>query len=222
MHFTLEIIEDFLVAAHEKALDFIDYLLVLLSVAEPSARSEAAAEVIVEAGLLLGLPAPRLAAWDEREDFVEELKGVADVVGASVGAEVFGAVLSNLAREEHARKTLLSDGDVGVALVVSKPHIVGRAELLDEVALKDEGLKLAVHHHDLNVFDLGDEASDAKAVIGAGLEVAADAVPQIDGFADVKHIAGCALVDVAARAGGEGFKLLGNGVRQRAGWQGVP
>jgi hypothetical protein len=175
-HLFFEIVDDELLFAVKEFLDFVEDDAVGGAIAESGAGSEASAEVKVEAGSLDGISAPAFAARDEGKDFVKELEGVSDRVSASVGPEVFGAVLPDFACEQNPRIGLVGDGDVGVGLVVPHANVVGRAVLLDEVAFEDEGFDLGLGDDPLEIADLADEAGDAGSVAGGFLEVATDAV----------------------------------------------
>jgi hypothetical protein len=77
------------------------------------------------------------------------------------------------------------DLDVGVALVVLEADVVARAVLLDEVHLQDQRFELGADHDPLDIGDALDELAGLVVVLGAGVEVGAQAGAQVDRLADV-------------------------------------
>lgn len=114
--------------------------------------------VVVEAWSLFGLSAPRFAAWDEGEDFVEGLESFADGVGAGVGSKGFADGFAGVAGEDDTGEGFFSDGDVGVAFVIAHADVVGGPVFFDEVAFEHEGFEFAIDDNGFDIADFADES----------------------------------------------------------------
>ena len=113
-------------------------------------------------------------------------------------AEVSGAVLAQAAGDVDARVALAGQLDVGVGLVVAQQHVEARLVLLDEIVLEGEGFLFVVDQNVVDVARFRDQASGldiGQLVLG---KIAAHAVPQHLGFADVDDLAAAVLVQIHA------------------------
>jgi hypothetical protein len=163
---------------------------------------------MIEARPLDRVSSPALAARNQWEDLVQELKSVSNGESASKGAEIFGSVLSNLTGEDHPRERFIGNADVGVGLVVPHSNVVRRAMLFDEVAFKDQRLDLRLDNHPLDITDLGNQAINARSMASGLLEIAANPILEGNRLSNVQDFSVRILVDVAARIARELFQLL--------------
>ena len=112
------------------------------------------------------------------EQAVEELEGLAQGLGAGVGAEVKRTVFEDAAGGGDAGVGLLHGHfQVEVLLVVAVGDIEARAVFLDEVVFQDQRLDFGVGHDDVEVGDAGHEGASLVGVVAAA-EVAANAAAQ--------------------------------------------
>ena len=86
------------------------------------------------------------------------------------------------------------DFDVRVALVVLEADVVVRAVLLDQVHLEDQRFQLGSDDDPLDVGDAADQLIDAPVVVGAGVEVRAHAVAQVDRLAHIDDLASASFI----------------------------
>ncbi|MNR14951.1 hypothetical protein D3C85_1314530 [compost metagenome] len=77
---------------------------------------------------------------------------------------------------------------VGIGLVVAEQDVVLGGQRLDQVVFQDQRFRLAAHHGGVDGGDLAHHQLDARTVVRL-LEVGADALLQVDGLADVQHVA---------------------------------
>ena len=123
-------------------------------------------------------------------------------LAGKVRAEVGGAVLAQAPRDVDARVLLAGQLDVGVGLVVAQQDVEARLVLLDEVVLERQRFFFVVDQDVVDVAGFGDQRAGldvGQPVVG---EVAADAVAQVLGLADVDDPAAGVLVEI--HAGREG------------------
>ena len=206
-HLLAERLDQRLLAALEEQLDLLDVGAVVGLRDGLDAGALAALDVVQEAR-----PLERpLAVLDvdragpEREQPPDEVHRLVDARRRRVRPEVAAAVVGQLAGPLDAREVVAErDLDVRVALVVLEPDVEARLEALDEVGLEEQRLADAVDLGHLDVGDPVDDLADAVDVARAAddllLPVAADAVAQALGLADVQHVAPGVLHQVHAGA----------------------
>ena len=99
-------------------------------------------------------PGLRPLAGPVREDAVEDVERLANLLRVRVRAEVDDAAAMPLAREHDPRVLVLDgDGDVRERLVVAEPDVERRPVALDEVLLEMERLDLGIGDDHLEVGD---------------------------------------------------------------------
>src|SRR5205085_8363810 len=175
----------------------------------PNAGGETAVDVVVEAGDPRVPARLRPLARAVREDAVQDVERLPDLLRVRVRSEVDDPAPVPLAREHDPRVLVLDgDGDVRKGLVVPQPHVEGRPVPLDEVLLEVERLHLGARDDHLDVGDAIRQLADRGARVAALLEVAADARPQRLGLADVEHLPALVAEEVDARRGRERSQLL--------------
>ena len=161
------------------------------------ARAQTAVNVELQAGL--GVVAREVhLARRHAEMPVREVHQPVGQVARKEGAEVRGAVLAQAPRHVHARVFLAGELDVRIRLVVAQQDVEARFVLLDEVVLECQCLFLVVHQDVVEVARFRDQTAGLgvrQLVFG---EVAAHAVAQQFGLADVDDLAGGVLVEVHA------------------------
>ena len=114
-------------------------------------------------------------------------------MGAGVWAVEDALAAPAAAVEGQPGKVLVvGEQDVGVGLVVAQLDVVGGAGLLDEGLFEQQGLGFAVGDGDFDARHLVDHG-EASGVQGCSAEVAADAVAEVGGLADVDDFAGAVL-----------------------------
>ena len=148
-------------------------------------------------------------AGSEREEPPDEVHRLVHAARRGVRPEVAAAVGRQLARPLDPREVLgQGDLDERVALVVLEPDVVARPVALDQVDLEQQRLADRVGHRVLEVGDPIDDAADQLALAAAGLllPVAADAVAQALGLADVDDRAARVLHQVHARPVGQALE----------------
>ena len=208
LHLALERPDDALLAAFEERLDLDDVLPVRRFGDGLDARALAALDVVEEAGPLEGaLALPDVdGAGPEREEPPDQVHRLVDGAGRRVRPEVAAAVVDELAGPLDTREVVgQRDLDVRVALVVLEADVEARLEALDEVDLEEQRLADRVGHRVLDVRDPVDDGPDPVALGRAALllPVAADAVAQALGLADVEDVAAAVLHEVDAGAVGQ-------------------
>ena len=134
---------------------------------------------------------------------VDEVDQAVREVGREERAEVGGAVLAQAAGDVDARVFFVGELDVGVGLVVAQQDVEARLVLLDQVVFEGEGFLFVVDQDVVDVDGFADQGAGfdvAELVLG---EVAADAVAQAFGFADVDDPAAGVLVQIHSGREGE-------------------
>jgi len=127
---------------------------------------------------------------------VDEVHEPVRQVGGEIRPEIGGSVLAQAARNVDARVMLAGQLDVRVSLVVAQKNVEARLVLLDEVILERERFLFVV---DQNVVDIA-RFRDQAAGFGVGQlvfgKVAAHAVAEDFGLADIDHAAVRVLVQI--------------------------
>ena len=91
--------------------------------------------------------------------------------------------------EGQSRIVACGQMDVGITLVVAQQDVVARAQTLDQLRFEQQGLGLGTRQGDFDLRYLGNHRGNAR--LHARLEeIAANALLQIAGLADVEQIAG--------------------------------
>ena len=161
------------------------------------AGSPAAMDVVLETGARV-VARQVDAARGDAEVAMDEVHQAMRQVAGEVGAEVGAAVLAQPPRDVYPREALFGELDVGVRLVVAQEDVVAGLALLDEVVLERQRLLLVLDR------DVVDGAGFREQTAGLGVgellfeEVAADAVAQALGLADVDDPATSVFVEVDA------------------------
>jgi hypothetical protein len=121
----------------------------------------------------------------DQEVTVDEVNQAVRQIGGEVGTEVSGPVLPQAAGDEDFGVFILRELDVGIALVVTKKDVEAGLILLDEVVLKRQGLLFVFDENVIDVMGVGDERTGLGIGEMVDREVAADAVAETLGLADV-------------------------------------
>jgi hypothetical protein len=205
LHLLLELAHDRLGVAREELDHLVDHLAVVLLGDIANAWGQTALDVVIETGDARMAARLRPLAGPVREDTVEDVERLADLLRIRVRAEIDDPPAMALAREHDPRVLVLdSDGDVGERLVVAQPDVEGRAVPLDEVLLEVERLDLGVGDDHLEIGDPRGQASDPRA----GLKVAAHTRPKRLRLADIEHLAPLVAEEVDARFRRQRLQLL--------------
>ena len=85
---------------------------------------------------------------------VDELHEITGVHDAAVWAEIARAVLDETARQEDAREVLGGHAYPRICLRVLQEYVVAGLELLDEIVLQQQGIRLRLYHRILRVGNL--------------------------------------------------------------------
>ena len=211
-HLAPERLDQRLLATLEEQLDLLDVRAVVGLGDRLDARALAALDVVEQAGplqrALAVLDVDR--AGPEREQPPDEVHRLVDARRRGVRPEVPTAVVDELARPLDAREVVgEGDLDVRIALVVLEADVEARLEPLDQVGLEEQRLADAVDLGDLDVGDPVDDAPDPVAFAHRRrllLPVAAHAMAQALGLADVQHVAAGVLHQVHARSIGQALE----------------
>ncbi len=153
-HLGTERLDEGLLATLQEQLHLGDVLGVVGLRDGRDARALAALDVIQEARPLEGLdPVDDVdRAGPEREEAADQVHRLVDARRGRVWAEVAAPVVDQLARALDAREVVrVGHLDIGIALVVLEPDVEPRPIPLDEVRLKQEGLRDRVGQGDLEV-----------------------------------------------------------------------
>ena len=122
----------------------------------PPAVAVTLAHMKVEAGpLLADIPGKLLPAGGQAQGGTQGVDNRLGAVAAGIGPKVPRSVLRRSGRQGKAGIRLIRQADIGIAFIVLQQNIVPGLVPLDERALQDQGLKLAVSHNDIKVVDLG-------------------------------------------------------------------
>ena len=185
-HLFSEALLDVLVLTAQEADGAVDDIPILVDGDVAGAGGVAEADVVFEAGTGNWLGHADVAR-PVRKQPVEQLEGLAQGLGAGVGAEVERAVLGNDPGGGDAGIGLLhGDLEVEELLIVAVGDVEAGAVFLDEVVFEDQRLDFRVRNDDVEVGDAGDQRAGLVGVVAAP-KVAADAAAQGAGLADVEH-----------------------------------
>ena len=175
----------------------------------PDARSGTPAQMVVQADLelALGYALAREGepAGAEPVKGVDERQQVVGVHGRAVGAEVPGAVPDEAAGDRDAGERLVVQAYPRIGLAVLQENVVAGLELLDEVVLQQEGVRLRADHRMLDVSYLRDHDL-SLAVQAVRAEILGHAVLQVLGLAHVYDGAPGVQKAVHSRAVGQHFQ----------------
>ena len=200
LHLVTQLARDGFGVALQKQDHLLDNLGVLFLAGQAGAGSDAAVNVILEAGPRIG-PRNPLGAGAVGEQLLDQVHGLADAAGAGEWPEVTGAILVDPSRDVHPGKILGQVHlQVGIGLIVLETDVEVGPVALDERVLKDERLGLGVRDDILEVGQFADHASGLAIQASRGSEVGTQAIPQDRGLADVYHPASGVLHQVDAGA----------------------
>ena len=200
-------LDEDVVSALEEQLRVLDRHAVVLGRTDvANARRDAPLDVELEAGAS-ALSRDHLVAGPDAEQPVRQRHGAAAKGSGQERAGIVVAVALHAPGDEHPRERLAGGQlQVGVVLVVAQQDVVARRPLLDQVVLEGQRLHHRVGDDDLEALRLVEQRVDARA--GAvRAEVAADAVAQHAGLADIERIARVVVIDVDAGLLGEAADL---------------
>src|SRR5690606_5404390 len=142
-HFLLELGEHFVGLACEKIAGGPDLSQVLLAGDIADARGGAVLEIRVEAVAVIDLAGREGPAAAKVELPAQDGEGAAHRTRMGEGPEIDGAVVLAEARQRETRDGVVEvDLEEEETLVVPKIDVEARLELLDQLALKQEGLGL--------------------------------------------------------------------------------
>ena len=221
-HVSGEFVEEPVALAFEEQLRVVDLSGVVLLRDEADAGRGAALDLVLQAGPG-AVAVIAVLALAHLEDFLQYVEAVPGRMGAGVWAVEDALAAPAAAVEGQPGEVLVvGEQDVGVGLVVAQLDVVGGPGLLDEGLFEQQGLGFAVGDGDFDVGHLVDHGQ-ASGVEGCAAEVAADAVAEVGGLADVDDFAGAVLHLVDPGPAGEagdvafvvegGFLSHGGGLR---------
>ena len=151
----------------------------------------------------------RALARPVREDAVEDVERLANLLRVRVRPEVPNTAPVALAREHHARVVILDrDRDVRERLVVAKADVERWPVPFDEVLLEVERLHLVLGHDHLDVVHPFRELLDRGSRVVARLEVRPHPRPQRLRLSDVEDVPFPVAEQVDARLRRERLQLL--------------
>src|SRR5690606_11311872 len=212
LHFIPKKLDQLLRVPVEQFLYLLDGAVVILLRLVPHARCRALLNVILEARLVLacgdGIWREIQIAGSQLEDRSDRVKHKLHVLHVRIRPDVGRPILPQIARREDSREAFVLDADVRVALVVAQIDVVARLELLDEIILEDQRLRLGVGHDDLDIRDLVDHHGEAAIARPALVEIGAHPAAKVLGLADVDHLAVGVQMLVHARLAGQGAELF--------------
>ena len=227
-HFLVHLGEQLLFAAVEKGLQPVDVLAILLlrnpQVAGSGALVDRGQQARAEPTPLLVVGVDVECAGAKLEDPLQHHDRPAERSGARERPVEFHPLLSRRPRELDSWKILVGrDLQVGKGLVVLEVGVEPRLDVLDESALEQEGIDLAVCLEVVDVANLTNEIGRATILCRRLEKVAAGSCPQVLRLADVDHAARGVLHQVDARGLRERpYLLRGDGpVPGRCGGVGV-
>ena len=136
--------------------------------------------------------AQRIYAMDE----IHEVAGVHD---AAVWAEIARTVLDEAARQEHARKILGGHAYPRICLRVLQEYVVAGLELLYEIILQQQGIRLRLHHSILRVGNLRDHHRSLPRQPLGRHEILRNPLMQVLCLTHINHIPLGVIIPVDAR-----------------------
>jgi len=209
LHFPLELALNRLDVPREELDHLIDDRPIILLRHVAHARREAPLDVVVEARDPRVTPRLRPFAGPVREDPVEDVQRLADLLRVGVGPEVHDAPAVTLAREHHAGVLVLhGDGDVRKGLVVPEADVERRPVPLDEVLLEVQGLDLVLGHDHLDVLHPVRQLLNRSPAVLRLLKVGPHPRPEGLGFSDVEHVSRPIPEQVDPGLGRQAFQLI--------------
>ncbi|EKY07924.1 hypothetical protein HMPREF9120_00876 [Neisseria sp. oral taxon 020 str. F0370] len=137
-------------------------------------------------------------AGTQHEDFLQDLDAVAHGVAVGIGAEVLVGLFERAAIVGHLRKGVAAEHEIGVAFVVAEEDIVFGRQGFDEVVFENQGFGFGAGNGGFDMMNLFHHQCDARGMV-VFLEIARHAPLQVDGFADIQHVARA--VEKAVNAG---------------------
>ena len=186
---------------------------VVLRAAVLQTPAGAGAHVVVQAGpLLADVPGEFAAAVRQQQSLADGVQDLPGLIAAAEGAVVFGPVLGSAAREAHHR--ILLSGvhpHEGIALVVLQEDVIVGLVALDEGVFQHQGLKLAAGDDDVEVRHLFHHGGHLGQMLP--VEIAADPVFQLLGFAHVDDLAPGVQHDVDPGQQGQPIGFLPQGIQ---------
>jgi len=155
------------------------------------------------------------AAAAQVELFPRERDGVAQADGIDERPEVARAVVLLEAREGEVRNRVVQIHlQHQISFVVAEHDVEARLEFLDELAFEQERLRFAADGVNVKITNRLDERVEFQvpAHAPAGLEILADALPQIERLADVNHRAEPVAMQIHAGLVRHGADFFADGI----------
>ena len=202
-HFLPEPGDHRLAFAAEEIHHLLDNRAVFLRRRFARAGGETFPKLMMQAGAAILIRAENPCAGAQRKQPAQHGEHLAHARRAHVRAEVFRPILLHAAYQLHARIILPGiDAQIGVVLVVLEEDVVLRPVQLDEVALENQRLQIAVAEHHVEVIDALHHRAHLDRVLPTLMKILADAVLEVDRLAHIDDFS-LAFHQVAARAGGQ-------------------
>ena len=133
----------------------------------------------------------RIRAGADQEGALERGDGAVDRAGRGEGSEILsGPRLRAAVLEDLRRPVIARDQDVGKRLVVAQLHVETRAQLLDQICLKQQRFGFGRGRHDLDRDGRRDHAQDARRLRRVGAGIGGEPLADVLGLADIEHVVG--------------------------------
>ena len=205
LHLRLQLAQHPRRIARKEGDDLREHRVVFLAADLAGAGRAALAHMVHQTGPLAPGDGPFeiLFAVADGEMIAHHVHALAQQQGGEIGAKIARAVLFYAADDLNAGKILPKiDAHIGKVLVVLEQDVVLGLELLDEIALQRERLRLVGYADRFKVRDVPHHGGDLCRLVFAALEILPYAVFQGDCFADIDDLA--RLVEHLVDAGGGG------------------
>ena len=129
-----------------------------------------------------------ILAGPEAEDLFHHLEGLPDRPAGGEGAEVQGAVVGKTPHKPQGREGLLEiKAEAEKIFVVPEPHVKARSVLFDEITFQDQRFPGLGGEDKIHLGCLFQHQGCLGVVFLRLFEVGGQAVPEVRGFAHVKH-----------------------------------
>ena len=158
--------------------------------------------------LLPNIPGKFPAAGGQAESLAQGVDDALAGKSGAIGPKIARPVVLRLGGQGKPGIVPRGQADIGEALAVLEQNVIPGLVALDEGALQHQGLKLRLHHDDIEVVNLAHHGPGLFIVAGLVLEILAHPVFQRFGLAHVDDLAGCVLHDIYAGLQGQGVGLV--------------
>ncbi len=178
------------------SLEQTHYLLYILRIFLPGNSPDAAAstpaDMEIEAGTELlaqyGIRINLVVAGTQGIHLLEEVEQIVGMLHRTVGAEIARAVPEHAPCQEDLREFVRSHTYPRIGLGVLEQDIVFGLVLLDEIVLKQQGIRLGIDHRVLCVRDFGDHHRSLARQPLLGHEILRYPLVQILSLTHINHI----------------------------------